>query len=138
MFCERRPRRQHRIRPPNSHLATGYLQAYAAAIVSEISDPPHVHSKTSFRILYIRRREVVETYKKGRSRTDGASGSPAIQDVAKRVCSADLPLCTAQFADVSERQNCLASFDAVRRLVTEPVVLLTLERLRRAMDEAPE
>ena len=35
MFCERRPRRQHRIRPPNSHLATGYLQAYAAAIVTE-------------------------------------------------------------------------------------------------------
>jgi hypothetical protein len=72
------------------------------------------------------------------SRSDGASGRPATLDVAKQVCSADLPLCAALFADVSERQNCLASFDAVRRLVTEPVVPLTLERLRRAMGEARE
>ena len=70
--------------------------------------------------------------------TGGAVGAPPLQDVAKQVCGADLPLCAALFADASERQSCLASFDAVRRLVTEPVVPLTLERLRRAMGEAPE
>ena len=72
------------------------------------------------------------------SRADGAGGSPATQDVAKQVCSADLSLCAALFADASERQNCLASFDAVRRLVAGPAVPLTLERLRRAMGAAPE
>ena len=50
------------------------------------------------------------------SRTDGASGCRRSRDVAKQVCSADLPLCAALFADASERQSCLASFDAVRRV----------------------
>lgn len=72
------------------------------------------------------------------SRTDGVSGMAAAPDVAKQVCSADLPLCAALFADGSERQSCLASFEAVRRLVAEPVVPVTLERLRRAMGEAAE
>lgn len=72
------------------------------------------------------------------SRTDGASGQPATPDVAKQVCSADLPLCAALFADGSERQRCLASFDAVRRVIAGPVVPLTLEPLRRAMGEALE
>ena len=72
------------------------------------------------------------------SRTDGASGSPATLDIAKQICSADLPLCAALFADASERQSCLASFEAIRRMVTEPAAPLTLERLRRAMGQAHE
>ena len=59
-------------------------------------------------------------------------------EIAKQICSADLPLCAALFADASERQSCLASFEAVRRMVTEPAAPLTLERLRRAMGHAHE
>jgi hypothetical protein len=72
------------------------------------------------------------------TRTDGMSRWPVTQDVSKPVCRADVPLCAALFADMSERQSCVAAFDAVRRLVAEPVVPLTLERLRRAMGEGPE
>jgi hypothetical protein len=71
-------------------------------------------------------------------RRDAASGTAATQDVAKQVCSADLPLCAALFAEGSERQGCLASFDAIRRAAAGLVMPLTLERLRRAMGGAPE
>jgi hypothetical protein len=72
------------------------------------------------------------------SRAAGASGTAATQDVAKQVCSVDLPLCAALFADGSERQSCLTSFEAARRMVAERVMPVTLEQLRRAMGEAPE
>ncbi len=66
-------------------------------------------------------------------RADGAGVRSAIRDVSNRVCPMEPPLCAALFADEIERQSCVTSIEAVRRLVSEPMVPLTLEGLRRAL-----
>ena len=72
------------------------------------------------------------------SRADTSGGFPVIQDVSKRVCRIEPPLCAALFPDPDERHSCVTSLDALRRFVSEPVVVpLTLEGLRRAMREEP-
>jgi hypothetical protein len=58
---------------------------------------------------------------------------PAVDDVSKRVCHADQPICAALFLDPVERRNCATSIEAFRRVVTQPMVPFTLEGLRRAM-----
>jgi len=70
-------------------------------------------------------------------RADGPGAWPAVNDVSKRVCRIDAALCTALFADAGERQSCDPSTDAVHRLAGEPMVPLTLDRIRRAMRELP-
>ena len=62
---------------------------------------------------------------------------PAIHDVSKRVCRIEPPLCAALVADASERRSCIVSIDAIRRFVSEPVIPLPLEGLRRAMRDDP-
>ena len=71
------------------------------------------------------------------SRTDDVSRPPVAQDGSRQVCTADLPLCATLFPDSDERQSCLASIDAVRRFVSEPLAPLTMDRIRRAMGEEP-
>jgi hypothetical protein len=55
-----------------------------------------------------------------------------VHDLARKVCRIDPPLC-AGVPDGEERQNCLSSIEALRRLIGEPLAPLTLDRLRRAM-----
>ena len=71
------------------------------------------------------------------SRTGDLNRLLVTQDGSKQVCSTDLPLCATLFPDASERQSCLASIDAVRRFVSEPLAPLTMDRIRRAMGEEP-
>jgi hypothetical protein len=72
------------------------------------------------------------------SRADASGGFSVMQDVSKRVCRIEPPLCAALFADADERRSCVTSLEAMRRLVSEPAVVpLTLEGLRRAMRDAP-
>jgi len=71
------------------------------------------------------------------SRTDELSRAPTNREVSKRACEADLPLCAALFSDLSEQYNCVVSIDAVRRYLSEPVMPLTQEGIRRAMREEP-
>ena len=58
----------------------------------------------------------------------------AIDEVSKQICHAEFPFC-ALFADASERRNCMTSFEAVRRYLSASRVPLTLEGVRRAMND---
>jgi hypothetical protein len=58
----------------------------------------------------------------------------AIDDVSKRVCRAEFPFC-ALFADAGERQNCMTSIEAVRSYLSASKVPLTLEGVRRVMND---
>ena len=73
--------------------------------------------------------------------TGWASGDvavwPVIHDVSKRVCRIEPLRCAALFADANERRSCITSIDAIRRFVSEPVIPLTLEGLRRVMRDDP-
>jgi hypothetical protein len=66
-------------------------------------------------------------------RADSFHGQAAIHDVSKRVCRVEPPLCAELFPNVGDRQSCAASIDAVRRYLTDPMMPLTLDGLRRAM-----
>lgn len=71
------------------------------------------------------------------SRRAQASGAwPAADDVSRRVCRIDPPLC-AGLLDGDERQGCLRAIETLRRLIDEPLVPLTLDGLRRAMAASP-
>ena len=66
-------------------------------------------------------------------RSETAAVLSAVDDVSKRVCRSEQPICAALFLDPAERRNCAASIEAFRRVVTQPMVPFTLEGLRRAM-----
>ena len=69
------------------------------------------------------------------SRAQASVVWPVIDDVSKRVCRLETPLCAGAPSNADESQSCTASIDAVRRLVGAPMIPLTLEGLRRAMRE---
>ena len=69
-------------------------------------------------------------------RGDNFSRVAAIDDVSKRLCHAEFPFC-ALFADASERRNCMTSIEAVRSYLSASKVPLTLEGVRRAMNDEP-
>ena len=62
---------------------------------------------------------------------------PVINDVSKRVCRVEPPLCATLLADSVPRRSCIGSIEAIRRFVSEPVIPLTLEGLRHAMRDDP-
>lgn len=70
-------------------------------------------------------------------RGDSGRAVAALDDVSKRVCRAEPPICSTLFAEAGEQQNCVTSIDVMRRLLSEPMVPVTLEGIRRAMQEEP-
>jgi hypothetical protein len=70
-------------------------------------------------------------------RVDGPATWAVIHDVSKRLCRLEPPLCAGLFSDAGDRQTCISSIEAARRLVSAPVMPLTLEGLRRAMRLEP-
>ena len=71
------------------------------------------------------------------SRADSLSRLPSADVVSKPVCRAEAPLCATLFPDAGERQNCMTSIEAVRRYWSAPKLPLTLEGVRRAMNDGP-
>ena len=65
--------------------------------------------------------------------TDGFAGVRAADDESKRMCRVETPFCAILFRDEGERQDCMISVDAIRRMVGQPAGPLTLEGLRRAI-----
>ena len=68
--------------------------------------------------------------------TDGfaeARAAYAANDESKRVCRVETPLCAMLFRDEGERQDCMVSIDAIRRVAGQSAGPLTLEGLRRAL-----
>ncbi len=66
-------------------------------------------------------------------RADAESGATIIEDVSKRVCRIERPICLGAFAAINARQSCAASFDAVWQFIGGPSAPLTLDGLRQAM-----
>lgn len=62
-----------------------------------------------------------------------ARTTSAAYDDSKRVCRVETPLCAMLFRDEAERQDCMVSIDAIRRVVGQSAGPLTLEGLRRAL-----
>ena len=65
--------------------------------------------------------------------TDGFAGARAAYNESKQMCRVETPLCAALFRDEGDRQDCMISIDAIRRVVGQPAGPLTLEGLRRAL-----
>ena len=57
--------------------------------------------------------------------------------VSKRACLPEHPLCATLFDDATERQNCAASVEVMRRLLAEPAPPLTIDALRHALRAEP-
>ena len=68
---------------------------------------------------------------------DGVADTRAVYDASNRVCRVETPLCAMLFRDQSERQDCMISIDAIRRVMGQPAGSLPMEGLRRAIQTAP-
>jgi len=71
------------------------------------------------------------------ARANSVGHSLVVEDAAKRTCRVERTASAALSPELSERQSCITPLDAAGRIVSEPVVPLTLERLRRAMRDNP-
>jgi hypothetical protein len=69
------------------------------------------------------------------ARTENARTVP--EPVSKRACLPEHPLCATLFDDATERQNCAASVEVMRRLLGETAPPLTIEALRQALRAEP-
>lgn len=66
-------------------------------------------------------------------RVDADSGATIVDDVSKRVCRIERPICPGAIAAINARQSCVASFDAVWQFIGGPSAPLTLDGLRQAI-----
>ena len=67
-------------------------------------------------------------------RADDFGRVAAIGDASKQICHAEFPFCVL-FADAGERRNCMSSIEAVRRYLSASKMPLTLDGIRRAMND---
>jgi hypothetical protein len=67
-------------------------------------------------------------------RDENFGRAAAIGGVSKHICRAEFPFCVL-FADAGERRNCMTSIEAVRRYLSASKVPLTLDGIRRAMND---
>jgi hypothetical protein len=66
-----------------------------------------------------------------------ASARTVPEPVSKRTCRPEHPLCATLFDDATERQNCAASVEVMRRLLGETAPPLTIDALRQALRAEP-
>jgi|SRR6185295_9345259 hypothetical protein len=71
------------------------------------------------------------------ARANSVGHSLVVEDAAKRTCRVERTASAALSPDIGERRSCITPLDGAGRIVSEPVVPLTLERLRRAMRDNP-